>query len=256
MITGSPLSKFRRALEHLNVLDAAIHRWADTEPCKVVHERDPQTGEQSLTVYVTAQPTDAIIPLLIGEIVHTLRHSLDHIAYRLAINVHGVDPPPNEATTEFPVMTGDAHQLDTELPKKIAAKKLMPPALYAAIEGLQPYHGGKNRALALIHDLDNLDKHRFPPLVAGNAEVERFFIGHLQGQLTKPLRIGALEHGAALIAFIPDAGTHVNVETSFKPSIAFSNSSPVRPGELVYPLMYDAVAFVQNIAFPALEPFV
>ena len=256
MIGGSPLSKFRRALEQLNVLDAAIHRWADTEPCRVVHERDPQTGEQSLTVYVTAQPSDAIFQLLIGEIVHSLRTSLDHIAYRLAINVHGIDPPPNEATTEFPAMTGDAHQLDSELLKKIAPKKLMPPDLYAAIEGLQPYHGGKNDALALIHNLDNLDKHRFPPVVAGNAEIGSIHIGELQGQITKPIRVGALEHGAALIAFIPDPGTHVDVEADFKPSIAFGNGSPVRPGELVYPLLYDAVAFVQNTAFPALEPFV
>jgi hypothetical protein len=250
------MSKFRRALEDLNLLDAAIHRWADTEPCRVAHERDPQTGEQSLTVYVESPPNDAIFPLLIGEIAHSLRHSLDHIAYRLAIKVHGADPPPNETSTEFPIMTIDAHQLDSELPKKVAPRKVMLPGLYAAIEGLQPYHGGNNQRLALIHDLDNLDKHRFPPVVAGNADVQNLIIHNLQGQVTKPIRVGAVEHGAALIAFIRDPGTHVDVETSFKTAIAFGDSSSVSPGELVYPLLYDCVAFVQNVAFPALEPFV
>jgi len=206
-------------------------------------------------VYIDSPPTDAIFPLLIGEIVHTLRHSLDHVAYRLAIKVHGVDPPPNATTTEFPAMKIDAHQLDSELPKKIAPRKAMPPDLYAAIEGLQPYHGGKNAALALIHDLDNLDKHRFPPVVAGIAEFQDLHIEHLQGQLTKPPRIGAVEHGGALIAYIPDPGTRVALEANFKASIAFGDTSPVRPRELVYPLLMDCIAFVQNTAFPALEPF-
>jgi hypothetical protein len=256
MVKGSPMSKFRRALERLNELDAAIHRWADTEPCRVVHERDPQTGEQSLTVYVDAQPTDAIFPLLIGEIVHTLRHSLDHIAYRFAISVHGSDPPPNEDTTEFPIVKLDAHQLNSALSKKIGPKKSMPPGMYAAIEGLQPYHGGDNRALAFIHDLDNLDKHRFPPIVAGNAEVNQLMFHHLQGQVTKQPRLGAVEHGAALIAFIPDPGSHVDVEAHFRPSIAFGSASQVRPGEAVYPLLYETLLFIQDTAFPALEPFV
>jgi hypothetical protein len=249
------MSKFRRAMEHLNTLDVAIHRWADTKPCRVVYERDPKTREESLAVYVDTQPTDAIFPLPVGEIAHTLRHSLDHIAYRLAISIHGSDPPPNEFTTEFPAMNLDAHQLDSELPVKIASKKAMPPDLYAAIEGLQPYHGGKNDALALIHDLDNLDKHRFAPIVAGNAEIASLHIGHFQGQITKPIRVGPVEHGAALFAGIPDPGTHVQMEAEFRPSIAFGNSSSVRPGEMVYPLLYDALAFVQNTAFPALEPF-
>jgi hypothetical protein len=255
VVTGSPLSKLRRAMEHLNSLDVAIQRWADTEPCRVVHERDPQTREESLVVYVDAQPTDAIFPLLTGEIAHTLRHSLDHIAYRLAISVHGTDPPPNETTTEFPAMTIDAHQLDSELPKKIAPRKDMPNDLYAAIEGLQPYHGGKNQALALIHDLDNLDKHRFAPIVAGNVEVGNIYVGHFQGQITQPFRTGPVEHGAAIFAGIPDPGTHVQMETNFRPSIAFGNSSLIRPGEPVYPLLYDCLAFVQNTAFPALESF-
>jgi hypothetical protein len=131
----------------------------------------------------------------------------------------------------------------------------MPPDLYAAIEGLQPYHGGKNDALALIHDLDNLDKHRFPPLVAGVGEIGSVHIGHFHGQITKQIRIGPVEHGAALFAGIPDPGSHVQMETEFRPSIAFGNSSSIRLGEPVYPLLYDALAFVQNTAFPALEPF-
>ncbi len=254
-VDGSPRSKVRRALEHLNALDSAIHRWADTEPCRVVHERDPRTGEQSLTVYIDNPPTDAIFPLLIGEIVHALRHSLDHIAYKLAIAVHGVDPPPNETTTEFPVMTADAHQLDSELPKKIAPKKRMAPELYAAIEGLQPYHGRDNAVLSVIHDLDNLDKHRFPPIVAGNASLQSIHFHHFEGQITKPLRLGAAEHGAALIAFIPDPGAKLDVEATFQAAIAFGNGSLVRPGELVYPLLCDCIDFVQDRAFPALAPF-
>jgi hypothetical protein len=247
--------KFDRAVEHFHLLNAAILRWAVRDPCAVVHECEVETRKYVVRMRVFEQPTDPLLPLLIGDCVHNLRQALDHLAYALAVIVHGCDPPPNSETTEFPILHGDRHQFDSELSKKIGPKKRVPRDLYAELEALQPYNGPQNALLSILHDLDRLDKHRFPPIVAGAIEVPNFAIGELAGSQVFGPRVGAIEDGAVILSYIPIPGSKVEMDAQFRPSIAFDQGQTTAGGQLVVNVLGNMLGFVGQNVFPRLEPF-
>jgi hypothetical protein len=246
--------KFRRAIEHAATLDATAQRWADTNPSSVSHEMEVKTRKHILRGHVHSQPSDPLMPLLIGDCVHNFRHALDHLAYSLAIKISGSDPPPNETTTEFPIFTTNRTDFDSALLRKVGKPADMDPRLYAILEGLQPYNGGDNTLLALIHELDNLDKHRFPPLVAGATQSGAFHFGTFEGWMG-PIRVGAFEDGAPILEFIPDPGRPMNMEIEFGTSIAFDQRWPVAPGALVIPLLGRMSQFLWERVILPLEEF-
>lgn len=240
-------TKLMRAIEHANSLQAAVERWAQGDPCVIITKADVKTRKHDISVEVVRQPTDPLIPVLIGDCVHNARQSLDHLAYQLAISVSGSDPPPNENTSEFPIIDRDRHQFDSCLSQKIGRKKSIPTDLYAFIEGLQPYNGGNGEWLAVLHGLDNMDKHRFPPVVAGIGQVGQFNIGTLSvSQLVGP-RLGPIEHGTPVIEFTPLPGSPVDMNFNLTPSIAFDKGSPVASAQPVFPVLANILALTQNI---------
>jgi hypothetical protein len=236
-VTRSWRLKLTRAIEHLYSLQVAVERWAQTDPCVFVSQAEIKTRKHGIYVNILHQPTDSAIPLLIGDCAHNARQCLDHLAYQLAIFVSKTDPPPNEDTSEFPIMGKDRHQFDSALAQKIAPKKTIPSNLYTLLERLQPYNGGETEALAILHRLDNTDKHRFPPIVAGIGNIPRFNIGHLSVSQIEGPRVGAIEHGAPVIEFTPMPGSPVNMDFQFAPSIAFDKRSPVAAGQPVLPVL-------------------
>jgi hypothetical protein len=126
--------------------------------------------------------------------------------------------------------------------------------MYAALEELQPYKGGNRVLLAALHHLDNLDKHRFPPVVASAGSVGSLNVESFQGYFAGPL-LGALEDGAVVLEFIRQPDTDVDMEFEFAASIAFDQRSTVAAGQLVIPLLADIRNFVRNEVFPTFEPF-
>lgn len=247
--------KLLRAVEHLRVLQSTVDRWAQEQPCVSVIQADVKTREHSWYVRVVQEPSDPVIPLLIGEAAHCLRQALDHLAYRLAAAIHGMDPPPNEESAGFPIYTGNSHQLDSTLQAKIAPKKSLPAGLYAILDGLQPYKGGDNEYLAALHLLDNTDKHRFLPLTAGVAEVTNFYIGSLSVSSLQGPRVGAVEDEAPVITWIPIPDTHTNMQFEFAPGIAFGKSSPVAPGQPVT-VVFEGILRLVGRAIDECEPFI
>jgi hypothetical protein len=172
------LCRARECLEELNTLSEA---WADTEPCVIVPECEVKTREIRMAVRVLRQPSDPMFRLLIGDCAHNFRCALDHLAYALAIAVSGEDPPPNENSTMFPVRIDSKEAFQSSIARYIAPKKRMPIGMYAAIEGLQPYNRGPHLLLHILSELDNLDKHRFLPLVAASAGMGGYGIKNIDG---------------------------------------------------------------------------
>lgn len=180
-------------------------------------------------------PNDPLIPLRMADCVHNMRQALDHLAYRLAVSVHGTDPPPNYDNTGFPITTTPSH-FQGAVYSKIGPKKRMPTALYADLEALQPYTG-RDQRLFVLHELDNIDKHRFPPVVAGVASGQQFRIGTFSGSSFRGPRLGALKANTPVIEYIPTPNTEMDMELDFAGAIALDESSPVAPGEFVLPLL-------------------
>lgn len=253
--------KLDRAVEHLYAIEAAAERWSQTNPCMAFDDCDIKTRHHRIFIEVERQPNDPLILLRVGDCIHNLRQSLDHLAYQLAIVARRADPPPNEETTGFPIVEakpvpGDRprKRFDDGLAEKIARKRDMPPGMYTALEGLQPYHGGDRELLAVLSKLDNLDKHRSPPVVAGVALGHTLNFDSAQVLWLNGPRGGAIERGTPVIEYIPVDPTKVNMQFHFQGGIAFGESMPVAAGELILPLLSAIRLFILREVFPPLEP--
>ena len=238
----------------MHALQARIQRWIETDPVVVAPESDVQTREYRLCVHVVNPVTDENIPLLIGDCAHCLRQALDHLAYALAVVVNKTDPPLNWEKTQFPI-TSSLTRFDGGIAEKVGKKKLMPPGLYDTLEKLQPYHGGDRELMGILHALDNLDKHRFPPLVAGVGEVRKFGIKNATGSNFQVPMLGAIEDGKPIMSYIPKAGFKQDLEWDIDFSIAFDRRSTVAPGGLVMPLLAATRLFIRDQVFAPLEAF-
>ena len=182
-----------------------------------------------------------------------MRQALDHIAYALAIVVSGKDPPLNWEDTQFPITTSP-NAFQGGLPNKIGRKKLMPPGLYDALEGMQPYKGGDWEILRILHGLDNVDKHRFVPVVAAVGHVPQLRVGEMSGS-EMTLSVGPVEDQKPFLEFIPQEGAKQHFEWDFIPSIAFDKGSPVAGGELIAPLLGRIRNLIRDEVFPPLERY-
>lgn len=245
--------KLSRAIEHLYALEAVIERWSAGDACGFVDKCEIQRRQYVRTFEIWKPPSDPLMPLLIGDCAHAVRCALDHLAYQLAILVSGCNPPPNESVTAWPIHDSKP-KFDSGLTQKVGSPKRMDPALYAALEGLQPYLGRNLDALAFIERLDNLDKHRFPPVVAGILNIESVNIRHakLDGP-AKLCRVGAVEHGAPVLECPADS--EVDMNFTFISAIAFGETSVIAPGKPIVPLLMQAIALVRDRVFPEFEPF-
>jgi hypothetical protein len=251
---GSHRLKLNRALEHLYALHAIEQGWAERDSCVIVDECEIESRKNISRIRIFEQPADPLLRLLLGDVVHNLRQALDHLAYALAIRVAGVSPPPNEESTQFPITTAP-EKFAGGVPNKIGPRNRMPAGMDAALESFQPYNGGQAELLGVLHSLDNLDKHRFPPLVAGVARVESFNIGHFEGSHFAGPRFGALEDNAPVVEFTPTPGSEMNMQLQFQSVIAFDDSSTVAPGQPVIELLAAIRNLIRDGVFPMLEAF-
>lgn len=259
--------KLNRALEHLEALDHAVKRWAETDPCAISFESDVATRQQTLTQRVIRQPSDPLLPLLIGDIVHNMRQGLDHLAYRLAIKVRGTDPPPNWQSSMWPITT--KAKLQGRITNDVAPENDMPPGMYAAIKGFQTDAGSDGELLALLHALDNGDKHRFPPLIAGMAQSVQLGGGftatgnvnignaiYAQRVEAGTIEVGPFDDGK-VIARADEIIVQGDMDVHVRPaaSIAFAKTYDAAPGELVLPLLKAIHDAITNRLFPTMEQF-
>jgi hypothetical protein len=166
--------RIERAYRHLKELEGAEEVWSQAEPYLV--DLEPDTESPYHCLYVTPKPVDPDpMSLLIGDCVHNLRSALDNLAFALA-EAHTKPLPQNLAeTSEFPIIGDEDRKGNTGVGPRlygdVVKRKLggVDPQAEATIESLQPYkRGNKYRSdpLWVIHDLDRIDKHRFPHLAA------------------------------------------------------------------------------------------
>src|ERR1700689_389184 len=144
--------KIERAKQHIADLEAELGKTRGKH--KEVHlmERDPDFGNtflvwRNLPIYSFESLAIA------GDAVHNIRSALDQLAYHLAIA--GTDGTPCR-TVCFPI----AKDRDTYEAEKGRKVKGIRPEAIEVIDRLKPYKGGHD-LLWRIHELDNIDKHRY-----------------------------------------------------------------------------------------------
>jgi hypothetical protein len=208
---------------------------------------------RELAVSVTVrEPCPDMWGVLIGEILHNFRSSLDHLVWELVILETGKPPQPTKAGTTpktgFPVFQYfQGYKSDRGEPLLLRGVGSSAKAL---IESLQPFSTGEgvNSPLWHMKELNDFDKHRtlhltgaslhggdvvFPDLAPGVSILER------EVRQAGPVEDGTVLFRARLSGtkdpFQP--GAEVEVESPLLFGVAFDQTSPAVGGALVIPTL-------------------
>jgi hypothetical protein len=182
-----PWLKISRACEHIHNLDQFIYDFEHNVKAEFYLNGDKEHGWR---IKLLGEPSLAI-PLLIGDIAHSLRSSLDLGMCDIA-DIRGC----SRSDIKFP-FAGDADSFN----RKVAGRnqdepwKKLGQDVVDFITSLKPYKGG-NETLRLLHDLNIQDKHRFIVPAA-------YFISTTRNQTAmfrKKMDINAIVIGGTLVA--------------------------------------------------------
>lgn len=147
--------KLSWAEKHLKNLDFEVSTFLQGNPCVAVRVNDLRSGEDVWTAKLLAFPPQWWSPM-IGDIVHSLRSSLDYIVWELA------KPTNRHHRLQFPIC---------DTPEAYGAKaaqaqiKGLDDYDKALIESFQPFKSvDRGYHLSLLRALSNFEKHREPLL--------------------------------------------------------------------------------------------
>ncbi len=164
MLFSSSVAKISRAKQTLEELKRNIASFNAGKPYILKNEREAGTGENILVYYPAAEiPSEW--PVIIGEIVHQLRSALDLAVYELTVKEQG-SPLKN---TEFPIFEDEEifseTKKDGQPTNRSGYYKIrgLRKKTISIIEAIQPFNIRKDDEapiLALLHDMDIVDKHR------------------------------------------------------------------------------------------------
>lgn len=160
--------KFGRAMKHLKELEALLRRYEGRQAHTAFRDRDADPNPRVWVVraYLKKEPRENL-SLVVGDVVHNLRASLDHLVSALV-------PRDRKRKGKMPVVREDIWAIDPETGEQFerfaddrtsfeSATKGMDPMAIEWIRDMQPYKLAKaNRAqhtLAVLNTLDNADKH-------------------------------------------------------------------------------------------------
>ena len=251
----SYIRKLNRADEHARAIEECIERWFKRNPCELFLDCDLKTREHRYRVAVfESPPEDLQIP--ISECVHNARTALEHIAYRLATHVRGTEPSLQADNTTFPLVRDPARlaRFNDTLGGAIGSPKRIPAAMGTALYNAQPCHGGDATNLGILEDLNNCDKHRFPPLLVAVAQVLEMNVGTFSGSGFHGPHLGPHEHGAIVAGFTPDPHAEVDMDLRVRFDVAFGLGYPGE-GAQVAPFLTNTLRYIRETLVPAFEPF-
>jgi hypothetical protein len=157
-------AKIERAKEQINNLKSEIDAFFDSGAYTVVEERDPETGERVFRLRIQrAMPLRFTV--IVGEIFHDLRSSLDQLICHLIRANHG--RVTKDSGFPFSELAKDFKSVRTRKVKGAGTKA------DRIVQAIKPYPGG-NDALFRLHKANVSEKHALPTLI-GTAYSHRAF---------------------------------------------------------------------------------
>lgn len=158
----------------MNEFEGKVQAFLNRHPGRFTRQLDP--NDLSFYIYTMAPnpaPPNTFGPVL-GDVVHNLRSSLDHIAWNLALlNLEEATQEPYPFTA-FPIIVEDGLSGTTKFDR--LTQDVLPDAI-PIIRDLQPYHRGNDanlHELAILDALWNSDKHRVNTSIAGREFVPMY----------------------------------------------------------------------------------
>jgi hypothetical protein len=235
-----------------------VDAFIKTEPYAVGRELEDEGAKHvyRFTRYTEVPPK---IGLRVGDAVHNLRSSLDHLAFALAnkgAEAQGNTMSPKvETRVQFPIVsTPDKFkdQIDSGRLKYVDARAV------DRIRSLQPFRFGANYAndfLFRVSELDNTDKHR---KLAASACVVYIDSDMFPPDLPAPevtYPPSSWELGAPVVAFVFPT-PHPEVDMQFNPpfSVALEDAWP--PNSPIHEVLRGYIKYVeQHIVTPLADQF-
>jgi hypothetical protein len=228
-------SKIEWAKRHIPDLESALTRFVDSKPYEFFREASADGLNEFVKLRITKViPTD--ISHLVGDIIHSLRASLDYAACDLA-EANGARKVDD---VHFP-FGKDVNAFEASAKKKI--KKLSASA-QEFIRTLKPYQGG-NDLLWLVHYLDLGDKHRklTPIGISGSTGG---YIEHMSGgsiSFAVP-KWESLEQGMKVATI--QIGTDFKGQIHAKTAVAFGEIQSIK-SEPILPVINQVVCETDRI---------
>ena len=230
-------AKIRRARKHLEDLDQEVRLFTDTQPYSFVAEFDEKRSANVLRVQrQNSEQLSPDVPLIVGDAIHCLRSSLDHLVYQLAETI-GTGAG---KWTAFPVFN-DPKDFGGQSPRLLEG---VGKAHRTVIERLQPYHAVyriedrkaerrflPNFVIQMTNRLDNWDKHR---LLLPSAAVAPNIVPTIRGLRDYKIEPAPgwvrMEEGAVLFTIyggvLTGALEDVKVEPDPPYTVVFGNPDP------------------------------
>jgi hypothetical protein len=155
---SSALWKLDRAKELLDELDAEVRAWHDTKPYSFFVYINPEYTRWSIIVNVNNEPPIIRWSLIIADIIHNLKCSLDHTFWALLSNRFPGGVPKAAQKLSFPIWDGppNSHQRGSIN----AAGAILASVVDAVQTYRNPFDGLPVHPLAIIRDIDNSNKHK------------------------------------------------------------------------------------------------
>jgi hypothetical protein len=222
-------AKIKRANENIKNLEAEIAAFTHTDNYIIIRHIDHKAME--CTFAAIPQTIPLRFSVLVGEIIHHLRSSLDHLIWALVLKRH---PNPN-VRVQFPVCSTPKK---FETARKSGIIDGVSRSTQTIIERVQPYNNasfGKpvpDHPLRILHDLNIADKHTLLAVVVSatyvpnklhfsgkmaDTQIARIIPTQWADQLLRP------EPGGTVILKIKFTKMHpdVKVDADFSYQIAF-----------------------------------
>ncbi len=241
--------KYLRAEQHLRDYDSAAQWFEESHPWDVGTHFDDQAGE-NVFIVSHVKPVPIEISLILGDAFQAFRSALDHAVWDI-VQIECFKPPD---WAQFPIYT-----TRTAYKKNLWKLGGVRPDTLALIEGLQPYDGMddgglriEDKPLAILHRLNNSDKHRVVHLTAAMLIGSDVRIQGVATDISVPIGSGILSEGTeiARVAF-GSLDSEMNVSFHFPTEIALSGE--IFHARLVSPLILDIKAAVLS-ALTVLAP--
>jgi hypothetical protein len=246
---NSALLKVQRAQRQTLDLYNEIRAFYTSPDCpagEIVPERDidPRKWHGIMHVY---KPAREDWPVKVGEIIHNLRSSLDHLVYEAS----GIDPKTGNpyTRTEFPIYN-DEGEFDRNAPRKMRGLNAATEAFITRDQPFKfPLSPGDVHPLWALHELNNADKHRLLNLMFVDVHEADYIpgifpgktpltVGHFPVEMSVPTSVSPLEDGAELFSFttrdpIPD-DAQVNMQSHISFGVFFRDTTLVVPNDSVF----------------------
>jgi hypothetical protein len=240
--------KVEWAKKHLDSLGALVTVLENTGGNRITTYDDTERGLYVIKIQHLPEVEGFRIILTIGDFICSLRASLDHLAWQLALL--STPQPSNELT--FPIF--EKSTVDTQV-RMAKITFGIPEGAIAIMKAMQPYHAGndyKSTHLWRLNKIWNIDKHRH---ITGFQEIPNTWEINFSGfDATKDAPLETQQINNQTIMCLP---IRLKEKVRFNPDVKveFEINESSEGIVIGYKDLVDMYEFVDKTVFPAFASF-